>query len=232
MEKFLQWLEGFSNKRADVSENLRVILDEKWLPMAKSFNPNLLFEKISKSPDVLRLIFEVLHLKNIYRKWWILTWRDIQLGKCESVADHCFGVAVVSLFVANEYFPDLDIKKIVFMSLLHELGEIYAWDITPSDNITHIDKHQREKDWVERVLKWFSKYQEYYDLWLEYETQQTPESQFVKKMDKFEMMIQSAIYAWTYWKPQLIEFIERNFDLLTDLQIKNLVMCLIPLYEN
>lgn len=214
-----------------VSEDLMVVLNDELQPVAKSFNPWILFDNISSSPDILRLIFEIFHLKNIYRRWWTLSWRDIQLWKCESVADHCFWVAVVALFVANEYFPQLDLNKVVLMWLLHELGEIYAWDIAPRDNVSKEDKFEREKSWVLNLLKGFSHYQKYYEIWLEFEQWLTAEAKFVKQIDKLEMIIQSAIYAGTYDKPQLIEFFNRAFPTLNDTQIRNLAECLLPIYE-
>ena len=60
---------------------------------------------------------EVNHLKQLYRRGWLQ--RGIPAERCESVAEHSFGVAVLSLFLLDAHFPTLDRIKVLQMALLH-----------------------------------------------------------------------------------------------------------------
>ena len=42
-------------------------------------------------------------------------------GRSESVADHSWRIALMALFMQDE-FPELDINKVIRMCLIHDLG--------------------------------------------------------------------------------------------------------------
>lgn len=105
---------------------------------------------IKSKDSILLTYFEFNHLKNLYRQGWLRA--GISKGECESVADHSFGVALLSIFISEQYFRDLDIKKTIKMALLHDFGEIYGGDITPHDNISEVDKAKIEEKSVKKVL--------------------------------------------------------------------------------
>ena len=48
------------------------------------------------------------------------------------------------------------------------------------------------------------------DFWLEYEENKTPEAQFVKKLDKFDCVLQSKVYSELYDRPELFEEFKEN----------------------
>jgi len=48
------------------------------------------------------------------------------------------------------------------------------------------------------------------DLWLEFEECKTPEAQFVKKLDKFDCVLQSKVYSEIYNRPELFEEFKTN----------------------
>jgi putative hydrolase of HD superfamily len=133
---------------------------------------------------------DLYQLKNLYRQGWL---RDgIPEERCESVADHVFGVAMLSWMVAEEYFPELEQEKILKLALIHELGEIFAGDITPVDGVSAEKKYALEWDAVQRVLKDFP--ESYKDLWLEFEAGSSAEARLVKQMDRLEMAFQASVY--------------------------------------
>ena len=49
-------------------------------------------------------------------------------GRHESVAEHCWRMALMAYFVSDE-FPELDMNKVIKMCLIHDLGEAFTGDI-------------------------------------------------------------------------------------------------------
>ena len=98
---------------------------------------------------LLRAMYEFQHLKTLYRQGWLRA--GVPRDQCESVAEHSMGVAMLSLFLADAHFPQLDRTKILLLALLHDFGEIHAGDIVPG-KMTLEEKHELEKAAVERVL--------------------------------------------------------------------------------
>lgn len=144
------------------------------------------------TPPWIRLYFELVHLKQLYRQGWLR--RGVAPERCESVAEHSFGVAVLALFLAEEHFPDLDADKVLRLALLHDLGEIYAGDIIPADGVDAAEKSARERRSVARVLGKLPRGARYVALWEEYEEGASPEARFVREVDRLEMALQASVY--------------------------------------
>ena len=154
-------------------------------------NPMLSLEGIASHP-IVSFCSEFFYLKDLYRQGWLN--RGIPEEKCESVADHSFGVAVLAYVIAEEYMPNLDASKVIRMALLHDLCEAHAGDPTPGDNISAQVKHETELAAMHRLFKRIPNGTKYIQLWEEYEQQKTPEARFVKQIDRLEMAMQALIY--------------------------------------
>src|SRR5262245_37432937 len=118
--------------------------------------------------QVLPLIeayFEFSHLKQLYRQGWLR--RGVPLERCESVAEHSFGVALLAMFLAEAYFPELEAGKVIRLALLHDFGEIYAGDITPFDGVSRAEKVRQEYEGVTQVLAKLPQGERYLALWEE-----------------------------------------------------------------
>ena len=66
-----------------------------------------------------------LGLKRVRRTGWV----ESGLRKVESVADHSFSLAIISM-IASEMWR-LDVDRAVRMALIHDLAEAYTGDLTP-----------------------------------------------------------------------------------------------------
>jgi putative hydrolase of HD superfamily len=141
---------------------------------------------------LIQAYFEINHLKQLYRQGWLL--RGIPPDQCESVAEHSFGVAILTLILADTYFPELDSGKLLKMALAHDLGEVYAGDIVPRAGIPPKDKHQLEKKSVSQIFEKLPNGSEYFKLWEEFEAGESPESQLIRQIDKLEMALQASVY--------------------------------------
>ncbi len=103
-------------------------------------------------------------------------------------------MALLAMLVAQAHFPALDLLAVVQLALLHDLGEIYAGDITPGDGVTPAEKHVREQESVKQVLGKLPNGDAYIRLWATYEAGSTPEARFVRQIDRLEMALQASVY--------------------------------------
>ncbi len=135
--------------------------------------------------------FEILHLKQVFRKGWLE--RGLPPARCESVAEHSFGNAMLCLLLAQQQ-PDLNVEKILRLALIHDLGEVYVGDLTPTDAVDPSEKYAREKQAVLKILSGLPAGETLLENWEEYEAQATPEARFVKQVDRLEFALQAAQY--------------------------------------
>ncbi len=148
--------------------------------------------ELDELSPLIRAYMQWSQLKQLYRQGWLR--RGVPAEQCESVAEHTFGVALLTLTLAESCFPELDRDVALSMALLHDLGEVYAGDLTPADGVPTEEKHRRERGSVVRVLGELERAQEYIALWEEYEQGDTPEARFVRQVDRLEMGLQAYLY--------------------------------------
>lgn len=142
---------------------------------------------------ILELYLEFGHLKQLFRQGWLR--RGVPEGRCETVAEHSFGVALLTILLADRHFPDLDAGKAARMALLHEAGEIDAGDIIPADGVDDAEKRELEERGVRRLFREFPGGADYIALWEEFEEGASPEARLVRQVDKLEMACQAGIYS-------------------------------------
>lgn len=135
--------------------------------------------------------YQVLHLKQTYRKGWLE--RGLSEAHCESVAEHTFGVAMLALLLGRNR-PELNLEKVLRLALIHDLGEAHVGDLTPSDAVPKAEKTAREEVAVDAILAHFSDSAELKSDWQEYEDQKTSEARFVKQLDRLEFALQGALF--------------------------------------
>lgn len=157
----------------------------------KASLPYSLIESKSVSPP-LSAYYELVHLKQLYRQGWLR--HGITLDRCESVAEHSFGVAMLALLLVESQEPALDKAKVLSLALIHDLGEVYTGDLTPADDITAEEKASLERKSIEQILLKLPNASSYIDLWEEYEAGISPEALFVRELDRLEMSLQASVY--------------------------------------
>ena len=99
-------------------------------------------------------------------------------GRRESVAEHCWRLALLSFYTASA-FPGVDLTKLLLMSLFHDIGEAFTGDIPTFEKTA---AHEAT------------------------EAQETQEARLVKALDKMEALIQhneSPIETWLPLEYQL-----------------------------
>jgi len=153
---------------------------------------NLALLKQAAASPLLEAYLEFNHLKDVYRKGWLR--RGLSLERCESVADHILGVAMLAWWACDQFYPALNSEKALRLALVHDLGETYVGDLIPADSVDAQEKHSRERDAVRIVLGKLAKGQDYLALWEEYEAGQSGEAWLVRQLDRLEMAFQALVY--------------------------------------
>lgn len=171
-----------------------IMIDKENGMYIKDTNP---FEKYSNiENDIISFYMKYNQLKNLYRQGWL----KVRIGlehkeKCESVADHSFSMALLGITIIEKHNLNYDILKVLKMCIVHELGEIYAGDPTPYDNITPEDKHNKEEVAIKKVISSLDFDNDFFSLWKEFEEGKTKEAKFVKELDSLEFLCQAAAYG-------------------------------------
>jgi len=148
-----------------------------------------------KSSDLDKVFHDFLTLKKIRRTGWQL--RGIRNG--ESIADHCFGVTLLTYMLADSLSVPVNRDKAVAISIIHELGECRVGDIPYTALKYFPEKSKIESEAVEDILGPLGQKltTESLQLFQEFEEGSSVEARFVKAIDKLDMLITAAEYEKT-----------------------------------
>lgn len=196
---------------------------------------------------ILTFFFSVFSLKETPRTGWVL--RGVK--NPETIAEHVFRVAMMSWILGVR--SNLRIQRILSMSILHELCEVYAGDMTPyhemlpssdserakmlmrwirlprkekAKNAAH--KFKKEKRALEKLIKPLRQNvkKEIMALWLDYEKGLSEEGRFVKQIDKIEAFFQAIEYFGTGLDTPVFGWWEEIEELVTHPVLKEFVKAL------
>ena len=146
-----------------------------------------------ESERIVCLLRDVGKLKRLARTGWI------ESGVCEpeSVADHSYRTALLSMILAD--VEGLDTLVTVRMALIHDLAESRVGDLTPKVKEQTPEWEQEERSTIHDILSQLPKtLAEFYErIWEEYQEGETPEAKLVKSADKLEMLLQARDYLET-----------------------------------
>jgi putative hydrolase of HD superfamily len=128
-------------------------------------------------------------------------WRRFGLNHGESISDHMYRMAIMTLFAPPALAARLDIAKCTKMALIHDMAEALVGDITPRDNVLKSEKSRRETETMDYLCKRLLgkvngglNGEEVRAVWQEYEDGLTEESKFVHDIDKIELLHQMVEY--------------------------------------
>jgi putative hydrolases of HD superfamily len=164
--------------------------------ITKAAGPDELIELGDGADPALASFFRLMRLKRLYRQGWLK--RGLPAELCESVAEHSFGTALLALLLAGEAgeaggLGRIDVARAALLALVHEMGESYAGDITPVDGVSREEKEKLERDAILRALDGHPDRDWLLSLWEEFERGETPESRYVRQLDRLEMGLQAAL---------------------------------------
>ena len=110
-------------------------------------------------------------------------------------------MSLMCLLAPTSIAATIDVNKCMRLALVHDMAESIVGDITPMDKVPKAEKERRER----ATMEYFEKdVLGGYDggaqgrmlraLWEEYEAAETKEAQFVKDVDKVELLLQMVDY--------------------------------------
>ncbi len=130
-------------------------------------------------------------LKDTIRKGPI-TW-NVKRERIESVAEHIYGTQMLAISIYYQFEYKLDLNKVIYMIVVHELEEIIMGDLAFFE-ITAEKKIEKGKRATEELLKDFMGKKEISNLLEEYNERKTNEAVFAYHCDKLECDIQMKLY--------------------------------------
>ena len=166
---------------------------------------------------LLKFFNTVANLKDTPRQGWI---DKLGIEKPESVSDHTYLMTMMAMVFSE--IKNLDTLKVIKMSLLHDLAESYVGDLT-LEKISKNKKDILENDAIEKILKDLPREltEEYSNLWKEYQTKSSSESNLVHEVDKLEMALQAKIYEKKGFS-EIDSFLKTTKEQIKDPSLKKL----------
>ena len=162
-------------------------------------------------------------LKKEKRRGWV---QKLQLSQGESVADHSFGVGILSLYEGER--RGYDMEKLLKMALIHDLEESITGDLTPRD---------RQRKGTRSVVRarTLAKAKilacmppkvgrEYERLLTDLKLGRSREAQLVKNLDRLEMALQAKEYeSRGVRREKLAEFYRSALREISDVSLKRVI---------
>ena len=145
----------------------------------------------------LAFLLELDHLKNIYRRTYVL-----HEDRRENDAEHSFHLAIMACILAEHARQPVDVLHTVKMVLIHDVVEIDAGDTYCYDTEGYKTKAAREQKVADRLFALLPEEQcrEYRGLWEEFEARETPEAKFANALDRVQPLLLNFKKGGISWK--------------------------------
>ena len=171
--------------------------------------------------SLLQFYQEAEKLKSTLRHSWL---SDPQ--RQESVAEHTWMMALLSLIILPQIKQKLDQEKILKMIILHDLAEAITSDMPVWKGVKNKEeKTKSEQKAIKKLLRNLDKntQEELFAIWREYEERETPEAKFVKVIDTLDVIVQHNVSPISTWDDndflwQLSPLQNEFFDFDTELR--------------
>jgi len=150
---------------------------------------------------LLEFLLYVGQAKRTFRTGWVLH----GVEKVESVADHMYRMAVMSLLLPT--VSEESKVRCMKLALVHDLAESVVGDLTEFDGIPKSEKHRRESEAMLYLTSLLPADvgREIFSLFNEYADQKTNDSNIVKDLDIFDMLLQAYEYEKLQCKDGFLE---------------------------
>ena len=150
-------------------------------------------ERLKKQLD---FIIELDKMKSVYRQTIL-----IDRSREETDAEHSWHIAVMALLLREYAAADVDIDRVVRMTLVHDLIEIYAGDTFAYDTGGNSTKEERERQAADKLFAMIDDDQaaEYRALWEEFDAMETPDAMFAAAVDRLQPLINNHMTDGHTW---------------------------------
>ncbi|MCI8341992.1 MAG: HD domain-containing protein [Firmicutes bacterium] len=163
----------------------------------------------SRFEKQMKFLLEIDKAKKVCRQTYVS-----DKSRFENDAEHSWHACVMAA-VLKEYFPEADLLKAMTMMLIHDIVEIYAGDTYCYDSNANKDKEERELNSAQMIYGLLPEDQrkEFFDIWNEFETGDSPEAEFCRVLDRLQPTMLNQATGFTSWKEHGVkkqQIIERN----------------------
>ncbi len=143
----------------------------------------------------LTLLLRVIQLKFVPRTGWVMR----GIADAESISDHTFGVAFITLILAQMTEQPVDTARLLTLALLHDLPEVILSDIPSpaSDYLPAEAKATAERKALSALLDEVPQREAWQAWWRELEERTSIESKLVHDADRLDMLLQAYVYERT-----------------------------------
>lgn len=164
----------------------------------------------------IEFILEADKLKKVIRRNWLA-----DDSRQENTAEHTWH-SILAAMLFFEYADNkeaLDLLHIIRMITLHDLVEIEAGDTFIFDKEANLDKFNRENQAAKKLFTMlpYNQGKEYYELWLEFEKEETPNAIFAAAVDKIMPVLLNTYSKGTSWREAGIT-VERVYETLHSIE--------------
>lgn len=145
----------------------------------------------------LEFILEIDKMKKILRQT-ILT----DYSRQENDAEHSWHISVMAMVLAEYADESVDISRVIRMTLVHDLIEIYAGDTFAYDVAGNQDKKARENVAADRLFAMLPADQgsEIRNLWEEFDRMESPDAIFAAALDRLQPLLHNFVTEGHTWK--------------------------------
>jgi len=165
--------------------------------------------ELSKQLD---FIIELDQLKGIYRQTLVKSDKN----RFENSAEHSWQISLAAQVLHEYAVENVNISRVMSMLLIHDIVEIDAGDMFAfSSDEALAEQEDKEVAAANRIFGLLPKqqFQNYKQLWLEFENAETQDARFAKAMDRILPLLQNMKNeggSWVRHKVKKSQVIERN----------------------
>ncbi|MBP5431147.1 HD domain-containing protein [Ruminococcus sp.] len=160
----------------------------------------------------LSFILELDKMKNLYRQTYVL-----HEDRKENDAEHSWHLALMTFLLAEYANYQVDVTKVMKMVLIHDVVEIDAGDTYCYDAEGNKSKAEREEKAARRIFGMLpeDQYNEFYELWREFEDSHTKEARFAAVLDRLQPLLLNYTRKGISWQEHGIkkdQVLKRNVE--------------------
>lgn len=151
-------------------------------------------EKIKKQIEFVLVIDE---MKNVLRRNLV-----VDGSRRENDAEHSWHLAMLAMILEEYSSQKVDIERVLKITLVHDLVEVYAGDTFAYDAKGNKDKLDREIEAANRLFGMLDPVQgaEIRALWDEFEAKETAESRYANAVDRLQPLLLNYMTNGHTWK--------------------------------
>jgi 5'-deoxynucleotidase YfbR-like HD superfamily hydrolase len=145
----------------------------------------------------LDFIVEIDRLKAVLRRTTLT-----DESRFENSAEHSWHLGVMAMLLSEYADPDLDVRHVMELVLVHDLVEIDAGDTFAYDSAGNADRAAREQAAADRLFGLLptDQRERMRALWDEFEAGESAESSFAVALDRLQPLLQNVSAGGGTWR--------------------------------